>query len=163
PGRDDDGHHLRLGVGGHHRPFVPGRTEGDRAVERPPRGGQQPVVHRPERGRVRPEVGLGCVHRDAGEGRVHDQQRDHDEGDVGDADAPLNPAVPYLYAHLRNGYSLSYGSASAATPGIEGTFAMAPGDGTIYAGVKGLPVFGDLAIGVSTEGYLPFTPDKIPA
>src|SRR5262249_53373176 len=42
------------------------------------------------------------------------------------------------------------------------TFAFAPGEGTLYAGITGLPILGDFALGVSTNGYLPYTPDRIP-
>jgi hypothetical protein len=84
-------------------------------------------------------------------------------GDVGDDAAPLNNAVPYLYATASTGYSFGYENVSVSTPNsYSGTFAFSPGDGTIYAGVTGLPIIGDFGIGLSTNGYLPYTPDKIP-
>ncbi len=83
--------------------------------------------------------------------------------DIGDDAAPLNPAVPYLYATAMTGYSFGYQNVSVSPDGsYSGTFAFAPGDGTIYAGITGLPVIGDFALGVSTNGYLPYTPAQIP-
>ena len=83
--------------------------------------------------------------------------------DIDDDAAPLNPAVPYLYATASTGYSFGYENVSVSPDGTyAGTFAFAPGDGTIYAGITGLPVLGDFALGVSTNGYLPYTPNKIP-
>jgi hypothetical protein len=83
--------------------------------------------------------------------------------DVGDDAAPLNPAVPYLFATAGSGYSFGYENVSVSPDyTYRGTFAFAPGDGTIYAGITGLPVIGDFALGVSTNGYLPYVPDRIP-
>lgn len=83
--------------------------------------------------------------------------------DIDDDAAPLNPAVPYLYATASTGYSFGYENVSVSPDGsYHGTFAFAPGDGTVYAGITGLPVIGDFALGVSTNGYLPYTPARIP-
>jgi hypothetical protein len=83
--------------------------------------------------------------------------------DVGDDAAPLNPAVPYLYATASTGYSFGYENVEVSPDGrYQGTFAFAPGDGTIYAGITGLPLIGDFALGVSTDGYLPYTPARVP-
>lgn len=76
-----------------------------------------------------------------------------------DSSAPLNDAVPYLYVRANTGYSVSYGSASVSAPNTyTGTFAFAPGDGTVYAAVGGLPVVGDLAVAVSPNGSIPYDP-----
>jgi hypothetical protein len=83
--------------------------------------------------------------------------------DIDDDAAPLNPAVPYLFATAGSGYSFGYENVSVSPDyTYQGTFAFAPGDGTIYAGITGLPLIGDFAIGVSTNGYLPYTPARIP-
>jgi hypothetical protein len=83
--------------------------------------------------------------------------------DVGDDAAPLNAAVPYLYATAQSGYSFEYENVSLGTEdSYSATFAFAPGDGTIYASITGLPVIGDFALGISTNGYLPYVPARIP-
>ena len=83
--------------------------------------------------------------------------------DIDDPSAPLNPAVPYLYATASTGYSFGYDHVSVSPDGsYRGTFAFAPGDGTVYAGITGLPVLGDFGLGVSTNGYLPYAPDQVP-
>jgi hypothetical protein len=80
-----------------------------------------------------------------------------------DSSAPVNNAVPYLFARMSSGYEVSYGDVKVTTPqSFSGTFVIAPGDGTTYAAVTGLPVVGDLAIAVSPSGYLPYTPKTRP-
>src|SRR4029453_9758549 len=81
-----------------------------------------------------------------------------------DGDPPLNDGVPYLYAHLNTGFSLSYSSASVTAPNTyTGTFAFSPADGTVYAAVTGLPVVGDFGIAVSPSGPIPYTPQRVPS
>jgi hypothetical protein len=81
-----------------------------------------------------------------------------------DGDAPVNDGVPYFYAHLNTGLSVSYSTASVTAPGTyTGTFAFSPSDGTVYAAVTGLPVVGDFGIAVSPSGTIPYTPERVPA
>src|SRR5262249_46979992 len=60
------------------------------------------------------------------------------------------------------GFSFGYKNVSVSPGQYSGTFAFAPGDGTLYVGITGLPILGDFGLGVSTNGYLPFTPSKMP-
>ncbi len=77
-----------------------------------------------------------------------------------DDDAPVNPAVPYLFANAPTGLALKYDAIEAEAPGnLAATVLFAPGDGTIYAGLSGVPVVSDVGVGVSPEGYLPYAPD----
>ena len=80
-----------------------------------------------------------------------------------DGDAPLNDGVPYFYAHLNTGFSVSYSTATVTAPNTyTGTFAFSPADGTVYGAVTGLPVVGDFGIAVSPSGTIPYNPDRVP-
>lgn len=80
-----------------------------------------------------------------------------------DSDAPVNDAVPYLYAHVGGGASISYSGAEVSSPqSFSGTVVFSPWDGTVYVAASGMPVVTDFAVGVSPTGYLPYTPDRTP-
>ena len=79
-----------------------------------------------------------------------------------DADAPLNPAVPYLYASYasNSGNSVETDMVRMNLPSHGSTFsgsvAYAPSDNTVYV------TYGDYGLAVSANGYIPYTPDQIP-
>jgi hypothetical protein len=80
-------------------------------------------------------------------------------------DAPLNNAIPYLYANLGSGdgsaASLSYGGMSASVgsgAGVQVVFD--PADPLLYARAVTGTVAGNWAAGYSVHGVIPFTPEK---
>lgn len=78
-----------------------------------------------------------------------------------DSDAPLNPAVPYLYASYKESGSpvdsdLIQLNLQTTEQTHEGTIAYAPSDGTVYV------AWDDYGVAVSATGYIPYTPDRTP-
>ena len=75
--------------------------------------------------------------------------------------APVNPAVPYLYLYVNAGTSASFGQVQASIGG-SGAIVIDPADPSLYVDVQGVPVVSDIALGVSQNGYIPFTPQTTP-
>jgi hypothetical protein len=75
--------------------------------------------------------------------------------------APLNPAVPYLYAHFSTNLGLSFGDITIAPSNIKGAgysldMVLDPADPMLYLHVGGIPGMDDLAIAASNHGLIPF-------
>jgi Ca2+-binding RTX toxin-like protein len=77
---------------------------------------------------------------------------------LGHLEAPLNPAVPYIFFTVTTDFSASFGdlsvSASLGTPNL--TVVFDPSDFFLYA-KSNLPV--PFEVGYSDKGYIPFVPD----
>ena len=79
------------------------------------------------------------------------------------SDAPVDPAVPYLYLAANSGVTYGIGKANVSVLGYSGSVVVDPADPSLYVHVSGLPVFPDLALGISQDGYIPFTPTVTPS
>jgi hypothetical protein len=78
--------------------------------------------------------------------------------------APLDPAVPYFYLTGGNGFVVNIGGASFSAPAgapASTVLAFDPADPSLYVSVtpNAGPV-GQIAVGGSRNGYIPFTPTK---
>jgi hypothetical protein len=77
----------------------------------------------------------------------------------GASSMPINPAVPYLYFTSTTGFSASFGQLSVAPySGVSMTVVFDPSDPSLYVSCNnpGVP----FQIGVSKNGYIPFTPTQ---
>jgi hypothetical protein len=86
-----------------------------------------------------------------------------------DTNAPLNPAVPYLYFLIAGGFSGSFGDAQLAIGNANRSVIVDPYDPYVYLGVTippGIPFLGSFAFGASVNGLIPFAaatkPSKLP-
>ena len=77
--------------------------------------------------------------------------------------APADPAVPYLYLTASSGVSYGLGTAGVSVLGYRGSVVVDPADASLYVDVQGLPGLPDVALGISQNGYLPFTPAVTPS
>ncbi|MGP0069368.1 MAG: hypothetical protein ACLQGP_37925 [Isosphaeraceae bacterium] len=78
------------------------------------------------------------------------------------ADAPVNAAVPYLYLSGNNSYSNGLGTAKIDV-GYTAGVVIDPADPSLFVDVTGLPVVPEFALGISANGYIPFTPAVVPS
>ena len=77
-------------------------------------------------------------------------------------DAPVNPAVPYLYLDVNTGFSASFGKIEAGAEAKGASVDIDPADPSIFVDVKGLPGLGNLDFGLSEHGYIAFSPEQTP-
>ncbi|MGO9599732.1 MAG: hypothetical protein ACLP7Q_17220 [Isosphaeraceae bacterium] len=77
-------------------------------------------------------------------------------------DAPVNPAVPYLYLNVGTGFSASFGKIEAGALAKGASIDIDPADPSVFVDIKGLPVVGNINFGLSEHGYIPFTPEQTP-
>ncbi len=81
-------------------------------------------------------------------------------GKLNDQNAPVNPAVPYLYFTTNSGIGYTYGqvNVSAGSSSYAVDAVIDPTDPSFYFHISGTPVVSDLAIGGSLNDLMPFTP-----
>ena len=77
--------------------------------------------------------------------------------------APVNPAVPYIYFAASSGVSAAIGHVQLNVGNYSGELVIDPADPSIYVAVSGLPVVSNIAVGISQNGYIPFTPLVTPS
>ena len=77
-------------------------------------------------------------------------------------DAPVNPAVPYLYLNVNTGFSTSFGKIEAGAMAKGASVDIDPADPSIFVDIKGLPGLGNVNFGLSEHGYIAFTPQQTP-
>ena len=80
---------------------------------------------------------------------------------------PLANGLPYFYANVNLGGSLSFGGATASFSAINSALAFDPTDPSFFATVAnpappGVGVLDNLKIGGSLHGYIPYTPTNMP-
>ncbi|MGC8639216.1 MAG: hypothetical protein ACP5XB_04980 [Isosphaeraceae bacterium] len=76
--------------------------------------------------------------------------------------APVNPAVPYLYLNVNTGFTASFGKIEAGALAKGASVAIDPADPSIFVDIKGLPGLSNLNFGLSEHGYIAFTPEQTP-
>jgi hypothetical protein len=93
---------------------------------------------------------------------------------LGDADlesetngAPLNPAVPYLYADFSTNLGMSFGNINVSPSDIPGfgyslDMVLDPADPMLYLHVGGIPGLDDVAAAASNHGLIPFNTQNQP-
>jgi hypothetical protein len=77
-------------------------------------------------------------------------------------DAPVNPAVPYLYLNVSTGFDASFGKIEAGAMAKGASVDFDPSDPSIFVDIKGLPGLGDIKFGLSEHGEIAFTPEQAP-
>jgi hypothetical protein len=77
--------------------------------------------------------------------------------------APVDPAIPYLYLSVNVGASASFGQVQASVGGYGGSIVIDPADPSVYVDVQGIPNVPELAVAVSRQGLIPFTPEVAPS
>ena len=78
-------------------------------------------------------------------------------------DTPADPAVPYLYFAANSGLTYGIGTASVKIASYSGSVVVHPADPSLYVHVSGLPAVSNIALGISQNGYIPFTPEVTPS
>jgi hypothetical protein len=77
-------------------------------------------------------------------------------------DAPVNPAIPYFYLAANSGVSASIGQVELSVENYKADLVIDPADPSLYVHVQGLPAVSNFAVGISQNGYIPFTPLDTP-
>ncbi|MEM8874716.1 MAG: hypothetical protein AAGD32_10710 [Planctomycetota bacterium] len=74
-------------------------------------------------------------------------------------DMPLNPAQPYLFYSHRTGMNVKFGNFEASAPNSYGLNIVVDPADAFFIGGEGIPVVGDVGIGVSFDGKIPVSTD----
>ena len=76
---------------------------------------------------------------------------------------PVDPVIPYLYFSVSTGVNLSFGSASiVSNNSYHVGVAIDPSDPSVGIDVQGIPVLSEVAVEVSENAMIPYTPQAAP-
>jgi hypothetical protein len=80
-----------------------------------------------------------------------------------DPNAPVNPAVPYLYLVGQHGFSGQVGQVNLNIANSGGSIVVDPSDPSVFVHAYGMPFISDVSLAISPHGYVPFTPTVTPS